>query len=115
MKKIKIILLTMIGLMLMVTQSYAADTNIKDGKSVYTKWCTPCHEDGPMYPGTNALAAKYEGAIPSVLEKRTDMNDAFVKLFVRQGVSIMPFFRKTEITDTELDNLAAYLARNYKK
>ena len=37
-----------------------------------------------------------------------------IKTFVRKGVSIMPIFRKTEITDTELDVLAAYLARNTK-
>jgi (+)-pinoresinol hydroxylase len=32
------------------------------------------------------------------------------RTFVRNGVTIMPFFRKTEISDEELDALAAYLA-----
>jgi hypothetical protein len=36
------------------------------------------------------------------------------KAFVRKGVSVMPFFRKTEIGDADLDALAAYLARNNK-
>jgi hypothetical protein len=31
---------------------------------------------------------------------------------VRQGVSFMPQFRKTEISDEELTALAAYLTRN---
>ncbi len=31
--------------------------------------------------------------------------------FVRKGVSVMPFFRKTEISDTELDALAAFLSK----
>jgi mono/diheme cytochrome c family protein len=35
-----------------------------------------------------------------------------VKTFVRNGVSIMPFFRKTEISDADLDAIAAYLTRN---
>jgi hypothetical protein len=30
---------------------------------------------------------------------------------VRYGVSVMPFFRRTEISDTELAALGAYLAR----
>ena len=30
----------------------------------------------------------------------------------RFGISVMPQFRKTEISDQELDALAAYLARN---
>ncbi len=37
------------------------------------------------------------------------------KIFVRRGVSIMPFFRKTEISDAQLDALAAYLAREHAK
>jgi (+)-pinoresinol hydroxylase len=32
-----------------------------------------------------------------------------VKLMVRQGVSFMPTFRKTEISDAELELLAAYV------
>jgi mono/diheme cytochrome c family protein len=35
-----------------------------------------------------------------------------VKVLVRHGISVMPQFRKTEISDQELDALAAYLARN---
>jgi hypothetical protein len=31
---------------------------------------------------------------------------------VRQGMSVMPQFRKTEISDGELVALAAYLSRN---
>jgi mono/diheme cytochrome c family protein len=56
-----------------------------------------------------ALQTKYEGKIPAVLLERTDMTPEFVKTFVRTGVSVMPFFRKTEISDAELDSLAAYL------
>jgi mono/diheme cytochrome c family protein len=58
-----------------------------------------------------ALQAKYAGAKPALLEDRTDLPAAFTKTFVRKGVSIMPFFRKTEISDADLDALAAYLAR----
>ena len=36
----------------------------------------------------------------------------FVKVIVRQGVSVMPQFRKTEISDADLEALAAYLARS---
>lgn len=35
-----------------------------------------------------------------------------IKVFVRKGISIMPFFRKTELTDAQLDAVAAYVARN---
>jgi mono/diheme cytochrome c family protein len=33
-----------------------------------------------------------------------------VRYYVRNGVSVMAHFRKTEISDADLDALAAYLA-----
>jgi len=90
----------------------AADApNARHGKEVFDKWCTPCHASGPGYPGTIALAALYKGAKPAALEDRKDLTPDVVKMFVRRGVSVMPFFRKTEISDAELDALAAYLAK----
>jgi (+)-pinoresinol hydroxylase len=81
-----------------------------EGKAVFEKWCQPCHGDGPGKPGTAALQALYKGAKPALLEQRADLVPEVVKTFVRNGVSVMPFFRKTEISDKELDALAAYLA-----
>jgi hypothetical protein len=66
-------------------------------------------------PGTTALAAKYKGkqpSVPAVLEERTDLTEASVKFFVRQGVSVMAPFRKTEISDADLEDLISYLTRS---
>jgi mono/diheme cytochrome c family protein len=90
-----------------------------EGKRVYDYWCLACHGEGlglpgfTALPGTQQLALKYRGTnISPLLEERTDLVPEFVKAIVRQGVSFMPHFRKTEISDAELDALAAYLARN---
>jgi mono/diheme cytochrome c family protein len=92
---------------------------IEQGKQVYDHWCLPCHGSGlglPGFdglPGTQQLRIKYRGTdISPLLEERTDLVPEFVKVVVRQGVSFMPQFRKTEISDAELDALAAYLVRN---
>ena len=89
------------------------------GKQVYDYWCLPCHGPGlglPGFnelPGTQQLRIKYRDTqISPLLTERTDLVPAFVKTIVRQGVSFMPQFRKTEISDADLDALAAYLARN---
>jgi len=87
-----------------------AQVTATPGKQVYEKWCVQCHGDGPRYPATASLAVKYGKDMPAALEKRTDLTPEMVALFVRQGVSIMPPFRKTEITDTELASLGAYLS-----
>ena len=79
------------------------------GGRVYQKWCGDCHST-PTGPGSLSLERKYRGAVPAILEQRRNLPPEFVKLVVRRGVSFMPSFRKTEISDTELALVAAYLA-----
>jgi len=85
--------------------------NVEKGRETYGYWCASCHGRGNRFPGTVALQAKYGGQVPGVLDERTDLTPAAVRLFVRRGTSIMPFFRKTEISDADLDTLVAYLTR----
>ena len=80
------------------------------GNDVFQNWCAPCHAPGPRHPGTQALEALYKGAKPAPLEQRTDLVPELTRSFVRTGVSVMPPFRKTEISDADLEALAAYLA-----
>jgi hypothetical protein len=63
-------------------------------------------------PGTAALAAKYRGSLPAALAERTDMTPDVVKHWVREGISMMPFFRPTEISNADLEALARYLTRS---
>ena len=82
------------------------------GEAVYELWCAPCHAADPRkHPGTAALQVLYKGEKPAVLTERTDLTPELIRSFVRNGVSIMPFFRKTEISDADLDALAAWLTR----
>jgi mono/diheme cytochrome c family protein len=63
-----------------------------------------------MLPGSAALAAKYQGKLSPFLEDRSDLNADALKVFVRRGVGAMPMFRKTEISDSEIEAVAAYLS-----
>lgn len=95
--------------------AHAADAQaVARGNQVFQYWCSNCHGTGNGKPGTAALQAKYNGSPPALLEQRTDLAPELTKVFVRNGISIMPFFRKTEISDADLDAVAAYLARNNK-
>jgi len=102
-----------------VAQPPVGNSPLDHGKQVYDYWCLPCHGEGlglPGFaelPGTQQLRIKYRDAgISPLLTERTDLVPEFVKVIVRQGVSFMPQFRKTEISDADLDALVAYLARN---
>jgi mono/diheme cytochrome c family protein len=80
------------------------------GGRIFEKWCSDCHRTAEG-PGSQALQRKYQGALPAVLEQRSNMTSDYVGMVVRHGMSFMPSFRKTEISDAELALLAAYLAR----
>ena len=88
----------------------AQDSLAARGGEVFEYWCAACHAPGPRHPGTQALDALYKGAKPAALEQRTDLLPELTRAFVRTGVSVMPPFRKTEISDADLEALAAYLA-----
>ena len=90
--------------------AYAQESDAARGNEVFQYWCAPCHAPGARHPGTQALDALYKGAKPAALEQRTDLLPELTRAFVRTGVSVMPPFRKTEISDADLQALAAYLA-----
>ncbi len=80
----------------------------------YQDYCAVCHGAGAGKPGTLALQAKYKGAKSAVLAERTDLTPQLIKICVRHGIGPMPFFRKTEVSDADLNAIAAYLTRNRK-
>ena len=81
------------------------------GDQTFHRYCWECHGDGRDRPGTDALQVKYHDEVPARLDQRTDLNVDFVIATVRHGISVMPSMRKTEISDTELKAIAAYLTR----
>lgn len=103
-----------VSLLLLVLTAPAAlaqDGDPSAGKVVFDDWCRPCHDIEPRkHPGTAALQVLYKGEKPAALEQRLDLTPDIVSFYVRNGVSIMPFFRKTEIDDRELVDLGAYLS-----
>ncbi len=92
--------------------------SVERGRVKFEQTCAPCHADGvgddgrAMLPGTDALRIKYQGALPPLLEKRTDLNADAIRTFVRRGTWSMPPFRPTEVTEREIQDIAAYLAQS---
>jgi (+)-pinoresinol hydroxylase len=85
---------------------------VERGAAVFNNWCSACHGPGPQNaPGTASLQMKYQGSVPAALEDRRDLTAEVVKVFVRNGVAMMAPFRKTEVSDADLEALAAYLTR----
>jgi mono/diheme cytochrome c family protein len=107
------------GIAVQAQDASARAPEIERGKAVYNKWCVHCHGPGlglPGFgalPGTQQLGIKYRGSdVPPVLDERTDLVPEFIEVIVRQGISFMPQFRKTEVSDADLEALSAYLTRD---
>ena len=99
----------------MTATTSVAAADISRGERLYAQWCQGCHDRlGPTretLPGTTPLAARYQGTRPAALVDRDDLTPELIKVFVRQGYSFMPTFRKTELSDAELDDVVEFLVR----
>ena len=80
----------------------------QQGKLLYDRTCIYCH--GPGVWGTNRLAKRLDKD-HALLENRTDLSAAGIRAIVRSGVGSMPPLRKTELSDADVDAIAAYLTR----
>lgn len=95
--------------------SAAAPSAAMRGKALFQQKCQPCHGTEPsdmgraMLPGTDALRIKYKGALPAALEQRGDLNYDVLRVFLRHGSWSMPPFRKTELSDADIADIAAHL------
>ncbi len=114
-RKIYMILLVALGVNTTHSSFAQAQSLVEQGNQVFDKWCIACHGE-PANPidmiGTRRLQERYQGALPAKLEDRTNLTPEFIEAIVRGGISLMPFFRKTEISDEDMVALKAYLTRN---
>jgi mono/diheme cytochrome c family protein len=88
-----------------------ATTPAERGHLLFQSRCAICHGTDPDAAGTQSLKVRYAGSKPALLEERTDLKPETVAYFVRHGSGMMPFFRKSELTDAELADVAAWLTR----
>jgi mono/diheme cytochrome c family protein len=84
-----------------------------NGEALFSNRCGACHLAGGM--GTNLLTKQMMMAKrpPSdgMLSNRTDLTSDYVKSVVRQGKNAMPRLSQVDVTNAELDSIAAYLGK----
>ena len=81
----------------------------QDGEAIYQANCSHCHDPGMNNPGTQQLT-KTRGEENGILIDRDNLVDVYVKTIVRNGLNGMPTFKPTQITESELEALAEFLA-----
>ena len=90
----------------------AQDSALALGERIYVDKCEYCHGEGVQKGGTFVLEARYEGAVPALLTERTNLTPEYINAVVRTWTNGMAPFRPTEISDSELEALVAFLTRN---
>jgi mono/diheme cytochrome c family protein len=101
-------LLAVTGAGALAAQEPALSAQQDQGRKLYQSTCLYCH--GEKVWGTFTLQRRL-GADHGLLEKRTDLVAPFVKNAVRNGLGSMPTYRRTELSDADVDAIAAYLTR----
>jgi mono/diheme cytochrome c family protein len=85
----------------------------RDGAALFSNLCGACHLAGGM--GTNLLTKQRvmlgEPPENGLLANRRDLTQTYVKIVVRRGRMAMPSLTRVEVTDAELDAIAAYLGK----
>jgi mono/diheme cytochrome c family protein len=83
-----------------------------DGATLFSHRCGACHLTFGM--GTNLITARQAAAgqkpVP-LLADRTDLAADYVKAVARNGKGAMPRQTRIDVTDAELDKIAAYLGK----
>lgn len=86
----------------------------RDGEKLYRAHCGACHLALGM--GTNMLAAHRvalgESPEQGLLENRDDLEADYVRAVVRNGRVAMPRLTRVDVTDAELEAIAAWLAES---
>ena len=75
------------------------------GEALYVEHCASCHAPNGM--GTGLLSRRVQ---PALLEARDNLPAAYVVVAARQGIGNMPAIPRGEVSDEELQAIAAYLA-----
>ena len=78
------------------------------GRTLFNESCSFCHNERGH---ATTLLAKRLGPDNAALEKRTDLSVELIRHVVRHGINSMPWYRRAELSDRDLDSIAAYLTR----
>ena len=78
------------------------------GRTLFNESCSFCHGERGH---ATTLLAKRLGPDSAVLEKRTDLSMELIRHVVRHGINSMPWYRRAELPDRDLDAIATYLTR----
>ncbi len=99
--------LALLGLALSPLQAAAATPAAAlEGQSLFREKCGVCHLAGG---GGTWMLGRRHGPDKALLEQRSDLLPLYVRYVARHGINSMPRFTRVELSDAQLEAIAAYL------
>ena len=89
-------------------ESESLNPQQQQGKALFEATCAYCHNARGF--ATERLRTR----LPedrSVLTERTDLDPAYIRTIVRNGLASMPAYTPTDLNEAQIRAIAAYLAR----
>ena len=101
-------LLTMFAASTLIGEQCLADDTLTPAEAYHAR-CAACHEpiQGPS-AGVWFLRAT-RGPDQALLSQRKDLTAEYIRLAVREGLTVMPPLTRAEVTDEELDAVITFL------
>jgi len=79
------------------------------GRALFNESCSYCHGERGH---ATTLLGKRLGAENAMLERRKNLSMELIRHVVRHGINSMPWYRRAELSDRELESIAVYLLRD---
>jgi len=98
----------MIGLLIAAATAAAVPPPAHQPAAVFGRICLSCH--GPTGWGTRALSRRMPRD-QALLANRRDLTPEVLHAVLRHGIGSMPSLTPTDLSDAEIDALAAWLAK----
>lgn len=87
-------------------------SNQAKGRALFNESCVYCHGERGH---ATTLLRKRLGTDDALLEHRTNLTPELVRHAVRHGINSMPWYRRAELSDRDLESIADYLTRSKVK
>jgi mono/diheme cytochrome c family protein len=99
-------------LALLAAPAFSAETPLSaeqaQGKALFNTNCTYCHSERGH---ATTLLSKRVGPEKAQLERRANLAPELIRHAVRHGINSMPWFRRAELSDADLQLISTYLTR----
>ena len=106
------IMMLLIGASALVGLARPAGGGELKGSEVFEHYCTHCHGTDDA-PGTVQLS-RTRGKDKGLLTQRTDLAPEYIEYIVRHGLKSMPPFAPSDLDETKLKALIAFLTKQDK-